>query len=93
MENNGKEGRLIEFVFLGNLYWAVQPTGFLERYCQSFLRFNWVNKVEKEVIPFFHFEKMCCGFYSPVGFATLCKILLSLRRGFGRIIDVEPTSH
>ena len=52
-----KKERLIEFVFLGNLYWAVQPTGFLERYCQSFLRFNWVNKVEKEVTPFFHFEK------------------------------------
>ena len=85
-----KKERLIEFVFLGNLYWAVQPRGFLERYCQSFLRFNWVNKVEKEVTPFFHFEKNVLRFLFTGKF---CMVMQDLTVVYSEILVELSTSN
>ena len=54
MENNSQEGTPGRNR-ISRKPRAAYPIGFLERYCQSFLRFNWVSKVEKEVTPLFSF--------------------------------------
>ena len=62
MENNGQEGTPGRNR-ISRKPRAVYPRGFLERYCQSFLRFNWVSKVEKEVTPLFSFLKKCVAVF------------------------------